>query len=95
MTVCNDLIKKLECRLPEMCTVADLVQVGIVKHRNSLLYYRRNNMGPPFLKLSEKKIIYPKQGVLDWLKDNSHDSCKETYQDSRKIENLYGPPGVA
>lgn len=94
MNPCEETIEKLGRSLPDLCTVHDLIRVGIIKHRNSMEYYRRNNMGPPYVRLSERKIFYPKHGILHWLKDNSYD-CETAAEDSGKIARLPRKPELA
>jgi hypothetical protein len=57
-------------------------------------YYRRYNMGPPYMRLSKRRIFYPKPGILNWLKENSYD-CEKAAEDSGKITRLPSEPELA
>jgi hypothetical protein len=57
-------------------------------------YYRRNKKGPAYLRLSSKKIYYPKTGVIKWLKDNSYDG-EETSKANEKIQSIPRDPSLA
>lgn len=94
MTPCNETIRKLNKVLPELCTVNDLIRVGIISHRNSMEYYRRKKMGPPYIRLSERRIFYPKPGIMKWLEENSYD-CQEAIEDSGKVARLQSEPELA
>lgn len=80
MNACEEFIEKLDKQLPEICTIHDLIRAGIVTHRNTMEHYRKKNIGPPFLKLSQRKIYYPKEGILRWLKGKSNAGCEESSQ---------------
>lgn len=94
MNACDELIAQLTETLPEICTINDLIRAGIVHNRASMEYYRRKKMGPAFLRVSPRRIYYPKAGVLKWLKENSF-AGEKTHKNSGKIENFPSTPGVA
>lgn len=93
MNACEELIAKLTETLPEICTINDLIKAGIVNHRATMEYYRRKKLGPPFLRLSARRIYYPKAGVLKWMRDNSH-AGEKTTKSSGKIESFPFAPEV-
>lgn len=88
MNACEDLIAKLDKQLPEICTIHDLIRAGIVSSRNTMEHYRKKNLGPPFLRVSERKIFYPKQGVLKWLKESSYAGSEKTVESQREDEDI-------
>lgn len=88
MNSCDDFIAKLDKLLPEICTIHDLIRTGIVSHRNTMEQYRKKNLGPPFLRISERKIFYPKNGVLKWLKESSYAGSEKTYEDQQTDEDI-------
>lgn len=87
MNPCEELIEHWTATLPEVCTINDLIRAGIVNHRATMEYYRKKKLGPPFLRLSARRIYYPKSGILKWMKDNSHAGEKKA-KNSGKIENF-------
>ncbi len=95
MNPCDEAIEKLNKELPDLCTIHDLMRVGIISHRNSMEYYRRKKIGPPYMRLSERRIFYPKLGVLKWLKENSFYAGEETVKSSGKITHFPSQPKLA
>ena len=85
MNACDELIHKLTETLPDICTINDLIKAGIVNHRATMEYYRKREMGPPFLRLSARKIYYPKSGILKWMRENSH-ACQK--KSNKKIQSV-------
>jgi hypothetical protein len=77
MNACEKYIEDLEGRLPELCRPDHLVKMGIFKYRQSADLARKEGKGPDFFKLG-RKVFYPREGILKWLKDNSHVSGEET-----------------
>lgn len=71
MNSCEKFIQDLEKRLPDLCRPEHLVKMGIFKYRQSADLARREGKGPDFFKIG-RKIFYPRDGIVKWLKDNSH-----------------------
>lgn len=67
MSVCDDFIKKMERALPEVCTVRDLIRVGLYKSAQAARMERLVNSSPSYLRLGSR-ILYPKDGVIKWLR---------------------------
>lgn len=90
--MCDEFLKKMTNQLPDACSVQDLVKVGIFLSPQSERYYRNNNMGPPYFKLggSRGRIIYSKDSVIEWLKNNKHETSKK----ENKITHLLQQPGM-
>lgn len=93
MNPCDDMIDKLTASLPEICTINDLIRAGIVNNRATMEYYRRKKLGPPFLRLSARRIYYPKLGILKWMRENSH-AGETKIKSSGKIESFPFTPEV-
>lgn len=93
MNACDELIAKLTDSLPEVCTINDIIKAGIVNSRATMEYYRRKKMGPPYLRLSARRIYYPKAGILKWMRDNSY-AGEKTNKSSGKITSLSFTPEV-
>ncbi len=58
--------------LPAFAKASDLVALGIAGSRTTLLEDRASGRGIPYIELSSKRIRYPKQAVIDYLKANLH-----------------------
>jgi len=95
MGACDDFIKKIEKTLPDLCTVKDLIKVGFYKSPQAARSARIANCSPPYFKLGEKKIIFPKEGIIRWLKKGKNASWdSECNQISypphiEKVESVY------
>jgi hypothetical protein len=94
MDPCDEMIHKLTDSLPDICTINDLINAGIINHRATMEYYRKKNIGPPFLRLSARKIYYPKDGITRWLKARSYVG-EETPKNSGKIKSFPSEPDMA
>jgi hypothetical protein len=95
MNSCDEFIEKLNRELPDVCTVNDLIKVGIISHRNIMNQFRKKKTGPPFLRISDRKIFYPKPGVLKWLRESSNDNCETQTKNSGKIQNIQSQSELA
>jgi hypothetical protein len=71
MNSCEKFIQDLEKRLPNLCRPEHLVEIGIFKYRQSADLARRAGRGPDFFKIG-RKIFYPREGIVKWLKDSTH-----------------------
>ncbi len=74
MTDCDEWIEKISSKLPEECLTVDLIKVGIFTSPFSASCARRAGNSPPYFKFG-KKIMYPKPGVIKWLKEHKYESC--------------------
>lgn len=77
MNACDKYISDLEKKLPELCRPDHLVKLGIFKYRQSADLARKEGKGPDFFKIG-KKIFYPRDAIVKWLKDNSHANGQAT-----------------
>lgn len=84
----DEFIDKLNKQLPEICTVNDLIKTGLISHRNTMEHYRKKKIGPPFLRVSERRIFYPKTGVLKWLKERMYAGCETNLEDPKKSSDI-------
>lgn len=73
MNACEEFLAVLEKTLPDMVTTEELVAHGIYTTRQSAMRARKANEGPLFYKINKKRIIYPKRGVIDFLREKQ---CK-------------------
>lgn len=63
-----------------MSKIADEILAGYIREddavdvtgvtRRTLRLWRQQRYGPPWVKMGRDVILYPKQGILDWLKAN-------------------------
>ncbi len=64
-----DYVHYLTEHLPELCRVRDLVRVGLYISAQAAYAARKAGQSPPFIHISQRGIIYEKQGVIDFIKD--------------------------
>lgn len=72
MNGCEIYIYKLAEKLPEMCSVQDLINVGIYRTEQAAYYARRKKQGPDYFQMSSRQVLYPKEGVIQYLKQHQH-----------------------
>lgn len=82
MNACEEFLKYLDDKLPDLCRNDDLVEIGLFNHRQNIDQFRYQHKGPPFFKIG-KRIFYPKLGILQWLKDNSHEGYQKMHTSPR------------
>lgn len=71
MSEVRKFIDNIELRLPDPCTTQDLVDAKLFSSPFEAMMRRKQGQPPEFLYLSKRRIVYPKSGVLAWLKDQS------------------------
>jgi hypothetical protein len=81
MTACDDFIEKISKALPDPALPADLVSVGLYPSVQCAYYARTVHNSPEYFSIG-KKVFYPKQAVLEWLKackrdDGTFTNCKK------------------
>ncbi len=67
MNSCDDFIEKAKKNLPDLCSVKDLIALGIYRSEQAAAYARKKSIGPDFFKLPHRTVIYPKIGVINYL----------------------------
>jgi len=71
----NDLIQKIKTDLPNLITPDMLVKLGLCDHVR--LHRIRQTGELPFLKLSNARILFMKDDVIQWLTKAYRDEKKE------------------
>lgn len=62
-TICGVLIA-----LPELVSARDLVKVGMYRTEQGAYAARQSGKCPPYFRIPGRGIVYPKQGVIDFLR---------------------------
>lgn len=65
MQAIDQFVNDLESRLPEICTAADLTNLGIASSP-TLCRIRRAGDGPAYFRL-RRKVFYLRSDVLSWI----------------------------
>ena len=68
------LFSTLDSR-PALLTSQDLVDIGLYATKDTAYVARIKGQSPPFVKL-ERKILYPKEGVIEFLEQRLHKEGK-------------------
>lgn len=77
MNFCDKWIDNLTKDLPERCSTQDLVGIGLYNSVHAAHMARRRGDTPPYIQLG-RKFIYPKEGIIHWLKENTHEKDKKS-----------------
>jgi hypothetical protein len=64
-------LKDLESKLPEFVPSSKLVELGVFSSSSQGVQSRKRKQGPAFLKLSSKRLVYPKGPLLAWLRQRA------------------------
>ena len=67
----NLAINDLNSRLPEFLRPSDLVAFGLYKSRSDLCVAMKRGQAPPSIKVSAHKVVFPKSGLCNWLRERA------------------------
>ncbi len=68
MELSKSLIAKLRRKLPELCSVKDLLEIGVYRSEQAAYEARKNGKCPEFFHLPYRGIVYPRDGIIEFLK---------------------------
>lgn len=71
MSHVQQFIEEVDSKLPDVCDTSDLIKLGIFSSISQAVQRRKRGSAPEFLRLSEKRIVYPKKAVISWLKERA------------------------
>lgn len=72
MSDCKQFIQSLRRKLPELVSAKDLVKCGVYRTEQAAYAARMRGKCPPYIRIPSRGIVYPRQGVLDFLENNFH-----------------------
>ena len=78
MSACDEFIEKVANMLPEQCKVTDLVKAGIYTSPQTATQARTRGDCPDYFQLG-RRIIYPRNAVIQWLKEKKHESRQASH----------------
>lgn len=73
----EQFLSEIETKIPDIASTKDLVELGIFSTNHEALRRRSEGRGPAFIYLSKRRIIYPKNGVISWLRERALITQKE------------------
>lgn len=82
----EDCLDKLEDSLPTFLSPHDLVTLGIAGSHSGLGAERKNGQGIPFIKIGPRRIRYPRDSVLTFLRENAALSQKSSTDITKKLD---------
>ena len=69
MDVDSVLIKRIQESPFECLSTGDLIYFGVFTSAVQAYNLRKAKRSPPYIKLSDKKVMYPKAELIAWLKE--------------------------
>jgi hypothetical protein len=92
MELSKSLIAKLRKKLPDLCSVSDLLRVGIYRSEQAAYAARKSGKCPANFRLAFRGIVYPREEVIDYLKKAASGLKKETEIKDAIISHSEVPP---
>ncbi len=74
------VIEDILDKLPDLCTVKDLIKARLFSNDNHASSRRRRELPPEYFILSRERILYPKTAVAEWIWYR-YDLSKRGYSD--------------
>ncbi len=63
----REALKELLKDKPEFLNTSDLVEVGLFPSKHAVHQAKNQGYGPPSIRMSVRKLRYPKNVLIDWL----------------------------
>lgn len=67
MTSVNVFLEKIRKEMPDLISTSEMVQLGIYKTQQAAYMARKKHTCPLYIKIPQRGIVYPKQGVIEYL----------------------------
>lgn len=67
MEISKSLIANIKRKLPELCSVRDLLKIGIYRSEQAAYSARKSGNCPAHFRLPFRGIVYPRDGVIEFL----------------------------
>lgn len=64
----DKLVEMIENRLPVLVKTKHLVELGIYNSAQGAYQARRARTSPPWLKIPRQGVVYPRDGVIEFLR---------------------------
>lgn len=74
MSCLDGVIKKIEDFDGEMLTTCDLIYFGVFTSPFQACMARKNKNCPEFVRMSPRRILHPKQAVIEWLRKKERET---------------------
>lgn len=80
---CEEYISYVERELPELASAKDLVRVGIYRCVNTVYSAKRDGHSPAYFQISCRNVMFPKKGVLQFLRSHMVEVNQEDADEQR------------
>lgn len=92
MELPKSLIVKLRKQLPELCSVGDLMKIGIYRSDQAAYAARKSGRCPAYFRMPSRGIVYPREHVIDFLKrEADRSNWSESMIQDASISHSDGP----
>ena len=69
MNSLDNFIEMIENQLPDLIRTKELVEIGIYNSPQAAYQARLSKLCPPWLRIPRKGVVYPKAGVVAFLRE--------------------------
>lgn len=90
--MCNMLMSKLRRKLPELASVKDLLRIGLYRTEQAAYAARKRGKCPPYFRIPSRGIVYPKDGIIEFLEKHASNLNEELKIRNAIISNSEVPP---
>ena len=73
----NLMIEDIQKKFPEFLRATDLIKSGLYKSRSDLCWSIKRNQAPPSIKLSTRKVVFPRTSLCEWLQEKAENNPVE------------------
>jgi hypothetical protein len=70
-------IRSINETYPELLRAADLVRIGVFRSRSAVCIALGSGLAPPYLRLTKRRIVFPKSALCDWLSGKIEGGAKD------------------
>ena len=88
----DSLIRRIKKALPELASAKDLVGIGMYRTEQAAYTARQRGQCPPYLRIPARGIVYPRDGVIAFLKSKMNDSEVVVRIQDASISHSKAPP---
>ncbi len=92
MELSKSLIAKIRRKLPDLCSVSDLMKIGIYRSEQAAYEARKRGKAPKHFRLPFRGIVYARDDVIEFLRDSAMNFKKEDRIKDAIISHSEVPP---
>lgn len=88
----KSLMLKIKKKLPELCSVQDLMKFGVFNSEQAAYAARKYGSGPQWFRLPHRGIVYPREQVIEYLIDHASKTKVAKCLSNAQISHSEVPP---